>query len=1237
MSANRGWQFWIDRGGTFTDIVARAPDGRLIVDKRLSQQPGESADPGVAGILGLLDRHGGPGASIDVIRIGTTVATNALLERRGVPTALVTTAGFGDALAIGYQNRPHLFRLKVELPVPLYQEVLEADERVTAEGEVLCALDGEKLAAGLTRLRAAGIESIAIVFLHGYRHGAHERQAAAIARGIGFCDVVASHEASPLIRFVSRGDTTVVDAYLTPLLGRYVRDFRAALGGRHRDVPLQFMQSNGGLVSPEAFRACNAVLSGPAGGLVATARIADSTGRRRLIAFDMGGTSTDVALFDDALPQRFESQVAGVRLQAPMMNIHTVAAGGGSVLAFDGGRLRVGPQSAGAEPGPACYRNGGPLTVTDLQVLLGRIRADDFPAIFGPRADQPLDAGIVRQKFDELAGIVSRQTGATTDAERLAAGFLDVAIESMARAIRHVSVREGHDPGGFALCCYGGAAPQHACRVADALGIDEILIHPLAGVLSAWGIGLADRRMMRRMSVERPLGEFADGALDAEFAAMTAPLVRELVAQGTDETGVRVERVLELRSPGTETALEIPHGPLQDLSREFRAHFERRFGFAPPPGDPVVATLQATAVAAGERAGTGRVAEDVRRTGRSVRAWFDGWREMPSLDRSALEPGETVAGPALIVEPHSTTVVENDWSAERLDDGSLRLSRQGVRRQSGSDAREPDPAQLELFNHRFMQVAEQMGAVLQSTAVSVNIRERLDFSCAVFDAAGALIANAPHMPVHLGSMGASVRAVIKANAGQLRPGRAWMLNAPYAGGTHLPDITVVSPVFAAGDRKPVFFVASRAHHADIGGITPGSMPPDSRTIDEEGVLIDNFLLLDGGRLREDELRRLLAGGRHPARSPGQNVADLKAQLAANARGIAELDALVSRCGKETVVRYMAHVQDNAEACVRAVIGRLGDGHRRYEMDDGSAIEVSIRVDRRQQSVVIDFAGTSPQRPGNLNAPLAVCTAAVLYVFRTLVDTDLPLNEGCLRPLSIRVPDACMLNPVAPAAVVAGNVETSQCVVDALYGALGVLAASQGTMNNLTFGNDRHQYYETIAGGAGAGPGFDGASGVQTHMTNSRLTDPEVLESRHPVLVREFRYRRGSGGTGLNRGGDGLVRRIGFRAPMSAAILANHRRIAPFGLNGGGDGATGVNALLRAGGERIDLPGSVSVTVAAGDEILIETPGGGGYGQAIASAGSSSSASACVSPMSGRPVRLGLTVCARLPPARWLTR
>ncbi len=1185
-----GWQFWIDRGGTFTDIIGRAPDGRLIVDKRLSELREGATDPGVAGILAMLEREGQPDAPIDVIRIGTTVATNALLERRGVPTALITTRGFGDALAIGYQDRPDLFRLRIELPAPLYRAVVEADERVTAEGTVLRALDEPRLAADLARLRREGIASIAIVFLHGYRHTAHETRAAALARQAGFEEIIASHEASPLIRFVSRGDTTVVDAYLTPLLGRYVREVRTSLGEKRRGTRLQFMQSNGGLVAPQAFRACNAVLSGPAGGLVATARIAKATAKHRLIAFDMGGTSTDVALYDGALPERHETRIAGVRLQAPMMNIHTVAAGGGSVLAFEGGRLRVGPQSAGSRPGPACYRNGGPLTVTDLQVLLGRIRAEDFPAIFGPQRDQPLDASIVRRQFADLAAAIGTNEGV----ERIASGFLEVAVESMARAIRHVSVRQGHDPAEFALCCYGGAAPQHACLVADALGIPEVLIHPLAGVLSAWGIGLADRRLTRRKTVEAPVASLTVAGLGREFDAIAGPLVAAMKAESHADGEPVVHRRLELRAPGTETALEVAFAAPAAVIAEFRRRFEQRFGFAAPAGDPIIATVKVEVVVAGDDAATAAARYSSEKP-RQARAWFDGWREVPLHRREALAPGQPVAGPALIVEPNSTTVVEPGWIADARADGTLRLVRSSKAGSSRADADAPDPATLELFNHRFMQVAEQMGAVLQATAVSVNIRERLDFSCALFDSAGNLIANAPHMPVHLGSMGASVRAVMAANAGAMRPGRAWMLNAPYAGGTHLPDITVVTPVFEADASSPSFFVASRAHHADIGGITPGSMPPHSRTIHEEGVLIDNFLLQDGGVLRERELRELLASGPWPARNPGQNVADLGAQLAANARGAAELAALIGRCGSRQVTRYMAHVQDNAEACVRDVIGRLQDGRHRYEMDDGGVIEVSVTVDRGKRSATVDFAGTSAQRDSNFNAPLAVCTAAVLYVFRTLVDSDIPLNEGCLRPLEIRVATGSLLNPVPPAAVVAGNVETSQCVVDALYGALGVLAASQGTMNNLTFGDARHQYYETIAGGAGAGPDFDGASGAQTHMTNSRLTDPEVLEARHPVLLREFRYRRSSGGRGRHQGGDGLVRAIEFREPMTAAILSNHRRIAPFGVAGGGDGATGINRLLRADGTEQQLPACAAIEVAPGDVIVIETPGGGGFG------------------------------------------
>jgi 5-oxoprolinase (ATP-hydrolysing) len=1192
MSAGDGWQFWIDRGGTFTDVVARAPDGRLLTLKLLSEDAARYEDAAAHGVATLLARHGRAGDSVEAIRMGTTVATNALLERKGARTALVVTAGFGDALRIGYQNRPDLFARRIELPEPLYEQVIEADERVDAAGGVLRPLDVARLSEALRAARARGIESVAVVFMHGHAHPAHERSAAAAAREAGFAEVCASHEVSPLPRLVARGDTTVADAYLTPRLRGYAGRFRSALGARHAAASLRFMQSHGGLCAPEAFRGANALLSGPAGGLVGMARAAEALGRRRLIGFDMGGTSTDVALYDGAYPRRFDSQLAGLRLQVPMMNIHTVAAGGGSVLRFAGGRLQVGPDSAGADPGPASYRRGGPLAVTDIHVLLGRIRPEAFPAVFGPTGDQPLDTVAVRERFEALAREVAEATGEARSPEALAEGFLQVAVESMAHAIRHVSVRQGHDAADYALFCFGGAAGQHACRVAGVLGIREVLVHPLAGVLSAWGIGLADMRVLLRRGVERPLADCAAG-LDREAAALAEDARGRLVAQGAPAEQLRVELQAELKVAGTEMALSVPFGEAQRMRSAFVAEFRRRYGFEPGHG-LAVAALAAEAVAPGERAPA--TAPDGGRAGppRTVTAWFGGPREVSLLERRGLAPGETVAGPAIVAEANATTVVEPGWRARALPGGELLLTRTAAPRRRRPQRRRADPVALELFNHRFMHVAEQMGAVLQSTAVSVNIRERLDFSCAVFDASGALVANAPHMPVHLGSMGASVRAVIAAQGARMAEGDAWMLNDPYAGGTHLPDITVVTPVMAE-DGRPGFFVATRAHHADVGGTTPGSMPPDSRHIDEEGVLFDGFRLARGGLLLEAEVRAALGGGRWPARNPDQNVADLAAQLAANARGVAELGRLVREHGRGTVEAYMGHVQDNAEREVREAIGRLADGAWRYEMDDGAAIAVRVAVDRRRGAATVDFTGTSAQSPGNFNAPLAVCHAAVLYVFRTLVEADIPLNEGCLRPLGIVVPEGCLLNPRYPAAVAAGNVETSQCVVDALYGALGVLAAAQGTMNNFTFGDARHQYYETIAGGAGAGPGFDGASGVQTHMTNSRLTDPEVLEARFPVRLESFALRRGSGGAGRHRGGNGLVRRVRFLEPMTASILSNHRRVAPFGLAGGGPGRAGRNLWRRRDGSEVELPSCATVEVATDEEIVIETPGGGGWG------------------------------------------
>jgi len=1199
MDRARGWQFSIDRGGTFTDVVAVRPDGALLTHKLLSEDPARYDDAPSFAILELLARDGRAGDRLDVVRMGTTVATNALLERKGVRTGLVVTAGFRDALRIGYQDRPELFARHIVLPEMLYEAVAEVRERIDARGRVLEPLDEAELAGSLRAMRASGIESVAIVLMHGYAFPAHERAAARIAREAGFAEVCTSHQVSPLIRLVGRGDTTVVDAYLTPLLARYVRRFRERLGSAHEEARVLFMQSNGGLAAADAFRGANALLSGPAGGLVGMAAAGRGMDRERLIGFDMGGTSTDVALYDGEYPRRFDSRIAGIRLQAPMMNIHTVAAGGGSVLRFEGGRLRVGPESAGAHPGPACYRNGGPLAVTDIHVLLGRLQAGHFPQVFGTDGRQALDAEGVRTGFESLARRVSESTGRVWAVEELAEGFLEVAIETMANAIRHVSVRQGHDAAEYSLFCFGGAGGQHACRVADALGIGEVLVHPHAGVLSAWGIGLADQRTLIRRSIERRL----DADTLAQVRRIAADLEREasaeLVSQGAPAGKIRVEAGVELKVEGTEMSLPVAFTDLATMRREFADGFAARFGFGPELSELAIAALRVEAVAPGGQASprAARLAVAARPAGPTgeVDSWFGGWRRVPLWRREQLDAGSQVRGPAIIVEANATTVVEPDWQAQALASGELRLSRSRPRRSRELDSSRADPVLLELFNHRFMHVAEQMGAVLQSTAVSVNIRERLDFSCALFDAAGCLVANAPHMPVHLGSMGASVRAVIAAHAGHMARGDAWMLNAPYAGGTHLPDVTVVTPLFLGQGTSPDFYVASRAHHADIGGITPGSMPPGSRSIDEEGVLFTDFRLLEQGRLREGALREALTHARWPARNPDQNIADLQAQLAANERGRQEMERLVRAHGLGPVRDYMRHVQDNAEARVREVVDRLEDGAFRYELDDGKVIAVRVAIDRAARSAVIDFAGTSPQSPGNFNAPLAVCTAAVLYVFRSLVAADIPLNEGCLRPLVIRVPEGSLLNPRPPAAVVAGNVETSQCVVDALYGALGALAGSQGTMNNLTFGSSTTQYYETIAGGAGAGPDFDGASGVQTHMTNSRLTDPEVLESRYPVLLREFAFRPGSGGTGRQRGGDGLIRRIEFLEPMTVSILSGHRRVPPFGLAGGAPGQVGRNSLVRRDGREEDLGGSATTDVGAGDVIVIETPGGGGFG------------------------------------------
>ncbi len=1189
-----GWQFWIDRGGTFTDVVGLAPDGALHVRKVLSLAAGGAAhdDPGLDAARDMRAAIA-PRAPVTEVKVGTTVATNALLTRTGEPVVLVTTAGFADGLRIGYQNRPDIFARNIVLPKLLHVTAIEALERIDADGRVLVPLDEGRLRADLTRARRAGRRAVAIVFLHGWRHPRHESRAAAAARALGFEEVSVSHELSPLARYVTRGDTTVLNAYLALPLRAYVGGLKQQLRTLDGRARLVLMQSNGGLADAATFHAVSSVLSGPAGGLIGMRWAGERAGVRRLIGFDMGGTSTDVSLIDGELPQRFEHTIAGVRLTQPMLDVHTIAAGGGSILAFTDGRFAVGPASAGAEPGPACYRRGGPLTLTDLQVLLGHLRPDTLPAVFGPDGRSRIDPEAVAAQFAGLAARVAAQGAHACAAEVLAESFLEVAVESMANAIRHVAACQGLDAADFTLFCFGGAAGQHACRVARAAGMRRVLVHPLSSVLSAFGIGVADRLAVRRASLRQPLAAPGLSAAREALARLESQAREELCAFTPEPGQVRVALLLEVRAGDSDVTLSVPLGTLTQVHERFHAEHLKRFGFAAHSLHVVIEALRAEARLASLDAArlVMPAARPMAALPRAARAWFDGWREVPLVPMSELDG--TLAGPALIVEPHSTVVLENGWSARVLAGGELLLESDPAAPAAAAAA--ADPARIEISNNLFMHIAGQMGEVLRATAQSVNIRERLDYSCALFDSRGGLVANAPHMPVHLGSMGASVRAVIGERGGRMKPGESWLLNSPYHGGTHLPDMTVVTPVFIGGGERADFFVASRAHHADIGGMTPGSMPPFSRRIEEEGALFECFQLVGGSTLRERELRAALARGPWPARQPAQNLADLRAQLAANARGIAEVRRAVARYGLASLHERMREVQDNAALSVRNAIHEQRSGEFRYEMDGGQTIVVRIDIDRGTRRARVDFTGTSRQGAHNFNAPRAVCLAAVLYVFRTLIERPIPLNEGCLEPLEIVIPPGSMLDPQPPAAVAAGNVETSQCIVDALYGALGILAASQGTMNNLTFGDEQLQYYETIAGGAGAGADFDGCDAVHTHMTNSRLTDPEILEAKFPVLVREFAVRRGSGGAGRHRGGDGVVRRIEFRAPLSGALLANHRRIAPFGLAGGQPGARGEARIRRAAGMVETLGATARFDVMPGDELTILTPGGGGFG------------------------------------------
>ena len=1197
-SKPRGWRIFVDRGGTFTDVVALDPDGRAITRKVLSDNPGRYDDAVIEGIreaAGLGPDDALAALDLEEVRIGTTVATNALLERRGARTALVVTRGFGDALRIGYQNRPKLFVRKIELPEPLYERVIEVDERIAADGSVITRLDEARVRKAFASAVADGVTSAAIVLMHGYRFPDHERVLARLAREAGFEYVSASHEASPLIRFVARGQTTVADAYLTPKLAGYTESVAAALpGGR-----LFFMQSNGGLAHAAHFKGHNAIVSGPAGGIVGAARVSESAGFPRIIAFDMGGTSTDVSHYDGVFEREPVTTVGGLQLQAPTLSIHTVAAGGGSKLEFDGARFRAGPGSGGADPGPACYRKGGPLTVTDCNVMVGKIQPAFFPRIFGPGFDQEIDAATVKTQFAALADDVRSATGQDRAPEEVAEGFLTVAVQNMANAIKQVSVQQGRDVTRYVLCCFGGAGGQHACLVADALGMTQVLVPAMAGVLSAVGLSLAEIRTLKQRSVEAPLKEFDDFRFNALFDPLEDDCREELRRQGVLQFEF-VRRVL-LRYRGSDTNLPVPYVPGPLLARHFQDAHLRRFGFSDPDTPLEIAAVEiegvgpgGPGVALGNAAATETAKKSPRPAG-AARMFSGGkWHETSIYARDDLAPGAKVSGPAIITEADATTVVEPGWRAEVLPQGHLLLARgRPLKRAAVGGA--VDPVMLEVFHGHFTAIAERMGATLANTAHSVNIKERFDFSCAIFDSDGALVANAPHVPVHLGSMGESVRAIMAQNGDSMRPGDSFALNAPYRGGTHLPDITVVTPVFDTKGAEIQFYVASRGHHADVGGITPGSMPPESKTIDEEGILIDGIRIVAGGRFLESDVRTLLGAGQWPARNPNENVSDLKAQVAANATGAEELRALIAAYSFDVVRSYMRHVQDNAEESVRRVLDVLKDGRFTAKMDDGSEICVAIKVDKAARAAAVDFSGTSPQRPDNLNAPSAVTQAAVLYVFRTLVEDDIPLNDGCFKPLSIVVPEGSLLGPKYPAAVAGGNVETSQCMVDAMFAAVNAMAASQGTMNNFTFGNARLQYYETLCGGAGAGPGFDGASAVHTHMTNSRLTDAEILESRFPVLIEAFEIRRGSGGAGAFHGGDGVVRKVRFLAPMEAAILSTRRKIAPFGLAGGGDGEPGRNYILRSG-RREDLPGTATVMVNAGDIFVIETPGGGGFGR-----------------------------------------
>ncbi len=1198
---HKQWEFWIDRGGTFTDIIARKPNGKLVTHKLLSENPTQYQDAAIEGIRHLLNTPKNtplPSHKIATVKMGTTVATNALLERQGADTLLLTTQGFADALRIGYQTRPDLFALDIQLPSMLYQHVIEVKERIDASGKVLIPLNSNQVTQDLQSAFDNGLRSIAIVLMHSYRYPQHEQQLKKIARQIGFTQISVSHEVSPLMKLIARGDTTVVDAYLSPVLNTYVNQVATALQGMSGQ--LKFMQSNGGLTDAHHFQGKDAILSGPAGGIVGMVRTAEQAGFKQIIGFDMGGTSTDVSHYNHEFERTFETEVAGVRVRAPMMLIHTVAAGGGSILSFDGARYRVGPESAGAYPGPVAYRNGGKLTITDCNVLLGRLQADEFPAVFGKNANQKLDKQAVIQQFKQLKKIIEQSTGKKTTIEAIATGYLQIAVESMANAIKKISVQRGYDISHYVLCSFGGAGGQHACLVADALGIKKIFLHPFAGVLSAYGMGLADTITTRQQAIEAALTPALLGKLIQTAKTLQAQGEQALSQQDPYTSDYQSIWHLHCRYKGSDTALSVKYSPQIDIAnimQQLETTHQQRFGFIPSDQAIIVESLEIEVISTGERVKNDKSKAKTDIVVKQYKTYINyQWQDCFFYQRDSLTPEKTIKGPAVILEATGTNIIEAGWQATLTNQGNLILERYQPLKQRTAIGTDVDPVMLEIFNNLFMSIAEQMGFVLANTAVSVNIKERLDFSCAIFDTQGALVANAPHMPVHLGSMGESIKAVINDKKLSLAAGDAIILNAPYNGGTHLPDVTVVKPVFDQDNKSIIFYIAARGHHADIGGKTPGSAPADSTHINEEGIIFDNIKLVDKGAFQETTLRQLLASGKYPARNPDINIADFKAQLAACEKGTQELTKIIDHYGLEVVQAYMSHIQDNAEASVRRLLTTLQDGKFCYQTDQGTQVCVAIKIDKKARKAVIDFTGTSPQQKGNYNAPLAITKAAVLYVFRCMVEDNIPLNEGCLKPLEIIVPKQSMINPQYPAAVIAGNIETSQVIVDTLFGALKVMAASQGTMNNFFWGNETYQYYETLCGGAGATPTHHGCDAVHTHMTNSRLTDPEILEHRFPVILEQFAIRQASGGKGKYHGGNGIIRKIRFLEPMTATLLTGHRKIPPYGMQGGKTGALGKNTLKRANGLKQELGTTAEVQLEKDDVIIIQTPGGGGYGK-----------------------------------------